>query len=98
MATQQIRRRRAYWNREIKHAQNPPPLSLTKSSRNRNECRFPDSHERMANQQFRIVVGKCGEQREAAPKDCAQNNNQFSRVAISERSHKRRGDHIETKE
>ncbi len=43
-------------------------------------------------------MGKGGEQRKAAPEHRTKNDDQLTRVAISQRPHKRRGDHIKAEE
>src|SRR6185437_7354948 len=54
-------------------------------------------YKRVTNQQFGVRMRNRSEQGQAAPEDRSQNDNQFSRIAIRQRPHKRRRNHVEAK-
>ena len=74
MSPQEIAEGKSHGNGEIKNGENPASLLLGKQignecGRDRDERRFADSHQGMANQQFSVVVRNSCQQRQSAPKD-----------------------------
>ena len=103
MTTEQISCGRSDGNGEIKYAQNSPALLLRKQvgNKRRRDCdkgRLANANQRMANQQFGVGVGNRGKQREAAPEDRAADDDPLTRIAVGERSNKRRRHHVEEQE
>ena len=103
IAPQQVSRRRPHWNRQIEHAQNPAALLFRKkigdeSRRNGYERRLTDTDQGVPNQQLGVVMGESGQQREPAPEDCSQHDDQLARIAVRQRADEWRGDHVEAQE
>ena len=98
--SQQVPSRRSHWNRQIKHTQNTPALFLRKKirdkgRRNRHESSFAHAHQRVPDQQLRVRMCNRRQQREPAPEHRAQHDDEFPRVAVRQRPHKRRRQHVE---
>ena len=103
IAAQQVSRRRAHRNRQIEHAQNPTAFFFgekigDESRRNGDERRFTDTDQGVPNQQLGVVVGEGGQQREAAPEDRSQHDDELARIAVCQRANERRGHHVEAQE
>ena len=103
ISSEQISSRRADRNSQIEYAQNASANVLTKQIRdecrsNGNEGRLAHSYQRVADQQFRVIVRHRREQGKPAPENRAQEDDQFARVTIGQRPHERRRNHVETQE
>ncbi len=66
--------------------------------RNGYESRFANADQGVPNQQLGIVMSKGSEQREPAPEDRSQHDNQLARIAVCQRANERRGHHVEAQE
>src|SRR3954463_7985998 len=102
ITAEQIPSSGSHGNREIENTQIPPTFLLfkkigNKSRRNGDECCLTYPHQRVTNQQFGVGMRDRSEQSQAAPEDRSQNNNQLPRIAIRQRPHKRRRNHVEAK-
>jgi hypothetical protein len=76
LSAQQIARRRANGDRQIKDAEDATALALGKKIGNKSrsdgyKCCLAHSNQRMANQQLPIGVRNCGEQRKRTPENGA---------------------------
>ena len=94
---------RADWDRQIENFQDPPAYVFVEKIRDerwsdRDERRFPDTDQRMANQQLGVGVCHCRKQRQAAPEKRSQHDDEFARVAVGQRTYERRRNHVETEE
>ncbi len=69
--------------------------SATNVGRNRDERRFADSHQGMANQQFSVVVRDRSQKCESTPKERTERDDHFARIAVRQWTHEWSRDHVE---
>src|SRR5690349_1758835 len=96
MAAKQVTGGGSNGNRQIEDAKNPAALAFRKEishegRRDGDESGFANADQSVADQQFSISMSNGGEQGEAAPENCAKNDNQFTRIAVCQRAYERRG-------
>ena len=100
LAAQQVAGGGADGNGEIKNAENAAAFFFgeqvgNESRRDGNERGFAHTDEGMANQQLPVGMGDRRQQRQSAPEEGAENDDQLARIAVGQRPGERRRDHVE---
>ena len=103
VSTQKITGSRSNRNGEVENAENASAQVLREQVGNKRwsdgyECCFANSHQRVAQQQLTVGVGKGGKQSEGAPEQPAERDDQFARIPVGEWTDKGRGKHIKKQE